>query len=300
MGFWSLLNNAFTLTVEISERSKTIYIIYEFYGKRFCPVFLSSQRKYPKHFKPNMWLIKGQNIQIKMPCKEFRLKDDTEAQYHHFRVNHLPKIPGECLSYFSYSIYNSHPCPRTYPKPCQLQIMTSPISMTPSLNSSIFLEYCLWSVYFNSPSIYWLLQYPSSSTSCAVLCLVTCHVRLFATPWTVAHQAPLSMGVLRARILEWVAMPSSRGSSQPSNWTQVSCIAGRFLTIPNLYSMSLQLPFSCITVPGKTWRWLFPALYLLCSWFQVTLAGHEKCTASLSSLMLNKHHWFQVSHYHAY
>ena len=40
------------------------------------------------------------------------------------------------------------------------------------------------------------------------------HVRLFATPWTVAHQAPLSVGILQARILEWVAMPSSRGSSQ--------------------------------------------------------------------------------------
>ena len=38
------------------------------------------------------------------------------------------------------------------------------------------------------------------------------NVRLFATPWTVAHQAPLSMGILQARILEWVAMPSSRGS----------------------------------------------------------------------------------------
>ena len=35
------------------------------------------------------------------------------------------------------------------------------------------------------------------------------------TPWTVAHQASLSMGILQARILEWVAMPSSRGSSQP-------------------------------------------------------------------------------------
>ena len=31
--------------------------------------------------------------------------------------------------------------------------------------------------------------------------------------WTVAHQAPLSIGILQARILEWVAMPSSRGSS---------------------------------------------------------------------------------------
>ena len=34
------------------------------------------------------------------------------------------------------------------------------------------------------------------------------------TPWTVACQAPLSMGILQARILEWVAMPSSRGCSQ--------------------------------------------------------------------------------------
>ena len=32
-------------------------------------------------------------------------------------------------------------------------------------------------------------------------------VRLFVTPWTVALQAPLSMGILQARILEWVAMP---------------------------------------------------------------------------------------------
>ena len=35
------------------------------------------------------------------------------------------------------------------------------------------------------------------------------------TPWTVARQASLSMGIFQARILEWVAMPSSRGSSQP-------------------------------------------------------------------------------------
>ena len=34
------------------------------------------------------------------------------------------------------------------------------------------------------------------------------HVQLFATPWTVAHQDPLSMGILQARILEWIAMPS--------------------------------------------------------------------------------------------
>ena len=37
-------------------------------------------------------------------------------------------------------------------------------------------------------------------------------------------------GILQASILEWVAFPFSRGSSQPRNWTGVSCIAGRFFT----------------------------------------------------------------------
>ena len=47
--------------------------------------------------------------------------------------------------------------------------------------------------------------------------------RDFVTPWTVP-------GILQARILEWVAYPFSSGSSQPSYWTRVSCIAGGFFT----------------------------------------------------------------------
>ena len=38
-------------------------------------------------------------------------------------------------------------------------------------------------------------------------------------------------GILQGRILEWVAMPSSRGSSQPRVRTEVSHIAGGFFTI---------------------------------------------------------------------
>jgi len=37
-------------------------------------------------------------------------------------------------------------------------------------------------------------------------------------------------GILQARILEWVAFSFSRGSSQPTDQTQVSHIAGRFFT----------------------------------------------------------------------
>ena len=39
------------------------------------------------------------------------------------------------------------------------------------------------------------------------------------------------LGILQTRILEWVAISFSRGSSQPEDWTQVSCTAGRFFTI---------------------------------------------------------------------
>ena len=38
-------------------------------------------------------------------------------------------------------------------------------------------------------------------------------------------------GILQARILEWVVMPFSRGSSQSRDQTQVSCLAGRFFPI---------------------------------------------------------------------
>ena len=38
-------------------------------------------------------------------------------------------------------------------------------------------------------------------------------------------------GILQARILEWVAMPSYRGSPRPRDWTLVSYIAGRFFTV---------------------------------------------------------------------
>ena len=41
---------------------------------------------------------------------------------------------------------------------------------------------------------------------------------------------PRVHGIFQARILEWVAFPFTRGSSQPRDWTQVSYIAGRFFT----------------------------------------------------------------------
>ena len=49
----------------------------------------------------------------------------------------------------------------------------------------------------------------------AMLCLVAQLCHTLCDPWSVAHQAPLSMGILQARILEWGAMPYSRDLPNP-------------------------------------------------------------------------------------
>ena len=56
-------------------------------------------------------------------------------------------------------------------------------------------------------------------------CLTLCDPMDYSPPGSSVH------GILQARVLEWVAMLSSRGSSQPRNQTQVSHSAGRFFTV---------------------------------------------------------------------
>ena len=67
-------------------------------------------------------------------------------------------------------------------------------------------------------------------TLCCVLCLVTQSCRTLWDPMDCSPPGSSSMWILQARILERVAMSSSRGSSQPRDQSQVSCIAGRFFT----------------------------------------------------------------------
>ena len=62
-------------------------------------------------------------------------------------------------------------------------------------------------------------------------CMLSCFscVWLFVTPWTQQATDVIS----QARILEWVAVPASRGSSRLSDWARisyVSCTASRFFT----------------------------------------------------------------------
>ena len=55
-------------------------------------------------------------------------------------------------------------------------------------------------------------------------CLILCDLMDFSPPGFSVH------GISQARIMEWVAISLSRGSSRPRDQTQVSHIAGRFFT----------------------------------------------------------------------
>ena len=67
---------------------------------------------------------------------------------------------------------------------------------------------------------------PMSSLACLLSCFISkSHIRLFAILWTVAHQAPLSHRILQARILDQVALPSSRRSSPPRDGNCISLLS---------------------------------------------------------------------------
>ena len=95
-------------------------------------------------------------------------------------------------------------------------------------------------------------------------------------------------GILQARILEWVAISFSRGSSRPRNWTWVSCIAGRWFTnwarreAPYMYYIHITV---CMYI------FIFPHSSLLfCSFFSFFLSSFPPTSfpppSSFNSIML--------------
>ena len=101
------------------------------------------------------------------------------------------------------------------PDKLKSKIILSPIS------DFFFFFYLSKSRYTQLPG--WCLK--SECVSCSV-------VSDSANTWTVCSLPGSSVHeILQARILKWVAIPSSRGSYQPRYRTCVSCIAGRLFTV---------------------------------------------------------------------
>ena len=66
---------------------------------------------------------------------------------------------------------------------------------------------------------------------CVSLCEVNQSLPTLCNPMDCSLPGSSVHGIFQARILEWVAISFSRGSSQSSDWTWVSCIVGRHFTI---------------------------------------------------------------------
>ena len=113
-------------------------------------------------------------------------------------------------------------------------------------------------------------------------------------------------GILQARILEWVAIPLSRGSSWPRNRTQISCTTGRFFTIwatrkvPMVHSKKRQgagrvaqkKPMLFFICQATTHYFLFRPTTKL-----YTLAARYTSLSAFSFLFTNLWKYSQISHF---
>ena len=93
--------------------------------------------------------------------------------------------------------------------------------------------------------------------ACSNSCQTLCNPMNCSPPGSSVH------GILQARILKWVIIPSSRGSSQLGDQTCVSCIAGGFFTIW-VTRESLANPSSTLIWFCPVWYW--PAWSGVCLW----------------------------------
>ena len=74
------------------------------------------------------------------------------------------------------------------------------------------------------------------------------HVQLFCDPMDCSLPGSSVHGISQAKILKWVAISFSRWSSQPRDWTCISCIVGRFFTTEPLGKPFYRYMCICICV----------------------------------------------------
>ena len=86
----------------------------------------------------------------------------------------------------------------------------------------------IWPMYYLEMYAFFFFRCTKSHLNYSVLWIVA---QLCLALFDSMDCSPLSMGILQARILEWIAIPFSRGSSQLRDWTQVSHIAGRSFVV---------------------------------------------------------------------
>ena len=123
----------------------------------------------------------------------------------------------------SLTAWSSIPSPLCQPTLCEKE------GCAKKYTSSLFKLPILWDLgcllpyLFLTKQAHKLLHYLVKLILYALLFSRSVMSNSFVTPWTVAHQAPLSMGFFQARILEWVAIPPPE--YLPNSWIEPTCPA---------------------------------------------------------------------------
>ena len=154
------------------------------------------------------WWMMGSVGEVQVPWVKYstflsdrgRLFGTRFIQHRNGRITLCLSLSSSCIPVYSASL----PSPLSLSLPLPLPLLLLPLSVST-----------------------WILIYSRVFLCCSVTqsCLTLCDPVNYSPPGSSVH------GISQARILEWVSIPFSRGSSQPRDRTPLSCIAGRFFTI---------------------------------------------------------------------
>ena len=110
------------------------------------------------------------------------------------------------------------------------------------------------SLHTHTPSHTHVLENLSTVITTTAIDVTTCCVcvqSIFATPWTVPHHGPMSMGFFQIRILQQIAISYSRGSSQSRDCTPVSANCANNRYTDNRNGCGLDLALNELQPSGK-------------------------------------------------
>ena len=165
--------------------------------------------------------------------------------------------------------------------------VSASLSSNSLYSSSCCRHVCAWVILSGFLEEPWVHGLSSRSIASVYMLSLQSSLTLF-DPMDCSPPGSSVHGILQARILEWVAMPSSRGSSQPRNQNFVSCdscIAGGFFTTepPGKPVSSVQL--SCSVMSDSLQPWTAPSQASL----SVTSSRSLLKLMSIESVMPSNH-----------
>ena len=139
------------------------------------------------------------------------------------------------MGFSSQEYWSSRPCPSTgdlpdpgtEPRSSELWVDSLPSEPPRKTSFSLYFKYLVFKVKWvlSNSGLFSHITLSESESEVAQSCLTLCNLADCSLPGSSVH------GIFQAIVLEWIAISFSRGSSRPRDWTRVSLIVDRCLTI---------------------------------------------------------------------